>query len=137
MFYFFQHLLFNLRAQTAHGLHSPLVYDLYTQVINPNLGSFSTKKMLEKLQIYIKSKIEIKDFNLLIINTLDDFNNIEITINQLIYIDQPYRNLEFLKLTNQLAEEKQINYVIHFFFGTLLIASNLAPKQVFYLKEMK
>lgn len=137
MFYFFQQLLFNIKAQTAHGLHSPLVYDLYMKVINPNLGSFSTEKILEELQNYIESKIELKGFKLLTINALEEFNNVNISQNQVIYIDQPYRNNECLQLTQKLAEEKQINYVIQFFFGTILIASNLAPKQVFYLKKMK
>ena len=28
-------LIFNWKAQNAHGLHSPLIYQLYTEVINP------------------------------------------------------------------------------------------------------
>lgn len=137
MFYYLQKLLFNLKAQTAHGLHSPLVFDLYTKVINPNLGSFSKEKMLKELQIYCKNKIELENFKLLIINSSDDFNAIKVNQKQVIYIDQPYRTNEFLTLTKKLAEKQQINYVIQFFFGTILIASNLAPKQVFYLKKMK
>lgn len=137
MFYYLQKLLFNLKAQTAHGLHSPLVFDLYTKVINPNLGSFSKEKMLKELQIYCKNKIELENFKLLIINSSDDFNAIKVNQKQVIYIDQPYRTNEFLTFTKKLAEKQQINYVIQFFFGTILIASNLAPKQVFYLKKMK
>ena len=30
-----QRFAFNWKAQTAHGLHSPFVFDLYTQVIDP------------------------------------------------------------------------------------------------------
>jgi hypothetical protein len=31
----FKRFAFNWKAQTAHGLHSPFVFDLYTQVIDP------------------------------------------------------------------------------------------------------
>lgn len=137
MLYLFQQLLFNLKAQTAHGLHSPLVFDLYTKVINPNLVSFSKEKMLKELQNYSRTKIEIENFKLLIINSIDEFKTIKVNQKQIIYIDQPYRTNEFLTMTKKLADEEQINYVIQFFFGTILIASNLAPKQVFYLKKMK
>lgn len=137
MLYLFQQLLFKLKAQTAHGLHSPLVFDLYTKVINPNLVSFSKEKMLKELQNYSRTKIELENFKLLIINSIDEFKTIKVNQKQIIYIDQPYRTNEFLTMTKKLADEEQINYVIQFFFGTILIASNLAPKQVFYLKKMK
>jgi len=137
MFSSIQRIFFNLKAQTAHGLHSPLVYDLYNRVINPNLGNFSKEKFLKDLLNYMESKIELKDFKLLTINKLEDFELTKINLNQILYIDQPYQNKKYYILTKQLSEEEKINYVIEFYWGTILIASNLAPKQVFYLKQMK
>jgi len=129
--------LFFFKAQTAHGLHSPLVFDLYMKVINPNLWPYHSKKIYEEIQKFISSKLELKDFNLLIINNLNDLSSLEIKKKQVIFINDTYQNKEFKKGVDHIANNVLYNYVIHFFKGSILISSDLAPKQIFYLKHMQ
>ena len=55
--------LFNLRARNAHGLHSPFVYELYTQIINPclhqsgELSALLTNEFLPVIPEFLDSSI--------------------------------------------------------------------------------
>lgn len=74
MYQLIQKFLFFFKAQTAHGLHSPLVFELYTKVINPNLWPFQKDQLIENLEKFILSKFELKEFKLLQINTLNELS---------------------------------------------------------------
>jgi maltodextrin utilization protein YvdJ len=137
MYQFIQQILFFFRAQTAHGLHSPLVFELYTKVINPNLWPFKSDKFQQDLKKFQLSKFELKDKKLLIINNLEELINFNPEPNQLILITNPYRNLPFQSQVINLSKNNNYHFIVHFFKGTILISAPLAPRQEFYLKHMQ
>ena len=136
MFKIFQKFLFYFKSQTAHGLHSPLVFDLYNQILNPNLNDFKEEKFLNDLKIYLQQKPEIKDNNILIINNLYNINSSNIEQNNIVYISNPYENKNTWAQTKRLISEPHWIYIIDFFEGILLITVPLKPRQFFYLRKM-
>lgn len=129
-----QKLLFYVKAQTAHGLHSPLVFDLYGRVLNPNLQHFEEAKFLKELELYIKNKPELNTSKLLIINDLNELTSSD--IQSIVYISNPYQTKERLQKVKAILLDEKWNYLIDFFEGILLIPVPLAPRQSFYLKKM-
>lgn len=137
MYQLIQKFLFFFKAQTAHGLHSPLVFELYTKVINPNLWPFQKDQLIENLEKFILSKFELKEFKLLQINTLNELSILIPRKNLVIYISEPYQNIQYKNAIDTFASNPHFNFVIHFFKGSILISSEIAPKQIFYLKHMQ
>lgn len=132
-----QKIKFLFKAQTAHGLHSPLVFDLYTQLLNPHLQQFKESEFLNDLELYFKGKEEVSSCNLLVINNLIKLTSSEIQKNTILYISNPFENEAKQRMVQEIAADLRWTYLIHFFEGTLLIDAALAPRQVFYLKAMK
>lgn len=137
MYRLIQKIKFNLRAQTAHGLHSPLVYDLYNQLLNPHLKNFEEEIFLKYLIDYIEKKDELKDSNFQIINDLNYTLSSNFKKNTILYISNPFEQETKQRMVQKIASDPRWTYLIHFFEGTILIEAPLAPRQVFYLKTMK
>jgi len=137
MYQLIQRIIFFLKAQTAHGLHSPLVFDLYTKVINPNLWPFQKDIFDVELEKFIESKFELKSFKLLKINNINELNDFNPAKNQVVLIHKPFRNMLFKEKVELVAQNELFNYIIHFFHGSIFISSELAPRQTFYLKHMQ
>ncbi len=137
MYKLIQKLRFFCRAQTAHGLHSPLVYDLYSQVINPHLWNFNSISFEQDLINYISNKPELKDHKLMTICNLYEFKSFKPQSNQIVLILDSYKNKSYQEQVNDLAKDPSYTYIIHFFKGSIFIANHLAPRQEFYLKHMQ
>ena len=72
-------LQFYFKAQTAHGLHSPSIYALYCELLNPFLkGQFTYEQLVEELKKrYNEGKI---------IEMSSEFEPAQMTLNDVILI---------------------------------------------------
>ncbi len=137
MYRIIQKMIFFWKAQTAHGLHSPLVYDLYNKVINPSLWKFDQTLFIHNLNTYLSTKSELNGYNILIINTLEELNCFKNKSSQIVLILDPYRDSNFYNKVQRIEKNESFNFIIHFFEGSIYIPSKLAPRQIFYLNHMK
>jgi hypothetical protein len=129
--------LFNLKARNAHGLHSPFVYELYTQVINPCLyksGELSDLLINELTHYTAKSLDKIK-FNIQIIdmNQWVDENLIMNVEN--VSLIKNIRSRNNLARWRQLIKNEKIIFSIELFEIGLLFYNPIAPKQHFIFKK--
>jgi hypothetical protein len=129
--------LFNLRARNAHGLHSPFVYELYTQIINPCLHQSGELSSLlnNELSNYQGKSVEKNKFNVQIfeINQFDT-ENLNVNFEDVLLIEnirKPYN----LARWNQLIENEKIVFSIELYEMGLLFFNPIAPKQHFVFKK--
>jgi hypothetical protein len=129
--------LFNLRARNAHGLHSPFVYELYTQIINPCLhqsGKLSALLASELSNYQGKSvenimlKVQMIDINQF------DTENLNVNFEDVILIEN-IRKPNNLARWNQLIEHQKIVFSIELYELGLLFFNPIAPKQHFVFKK--
>ena len=129
--------LFNLRARNAHGLHSPFVYELYTQVINPCLyqsGELSALLKNELSNYQVKSLENIK-FNVQIIDISQfDTENLNMNFEDVLLI-KDIRKPIHLARWRQLIENEKIVFSIELYEIGLLFFNPIAPKQHFVFKK--
>ncbi|MEY4987866.1 MAG: hypothetical protein RL567_1645 [Bacteroidota bacterium] len=137
----FKRFAFNWKAQTAHGLHSPFVFELYTQVIDPiyqqNPENIQ-EAMIHGIGKYLKlaaGKIQVVDFSKLretdleALNTLlDDPTNLLVCLN-IRDSDESIQNWSFIS-----AKPQSIHSIELFEMGIISL-NPIAPKQHFYLKK--
>ena len=129
--------LFNLKARNAHGLHSPFVYELYTQVINPCLhqsGKLSDL-LINGLTHYTAKSSEKNKFNVQII----DINqlvaeNLKMNFEDVLLITN-IRNPINLARWRQLIKNEKIIFSIELFEIGLLFFNPIATKQDFIFKK--
>ena len=129
--------LFNLRARNAHGLHSPFVYELYTQVINPCLHQIEELSALLKNELsnyQVKSLENIK-FNVQIIDISQfDTENLNMNFEDVLLI-KDIRKPIHLARWRQLIENEKIVFSIELYEIGLLFFNPIAPKQHFVFKK--
>jgi hypothetical protein len=129
--------LFNLRARNAHGLHSPFVYELYTQIINPCLHQSGELSALlaSKLSDYQGKSVEKNKFNVQIfeINQFDT-ENLNVNFEDVLLIEN-IRKPNNLARWNQLIENEKIVFSIELYEMGLLFFNPIAPKQHFVFKK--
>ena len=129
--------LFNLRARNAHGLHSPFVYELYTQVINPCLyqsGELSALLKNELSNYQVKSLKNAK-FNVQIIDISQfDTENLNMNFEDVLLI-KDIRKPIHLARWRQLIENEKIVFSIELYEIGLLFFNPIAPKQHFVFKK--
>jgi hypothetical protein len=129
--------LFNLRARNAHGLHSPFVYELYTQIINPCLhqtGELSTL-LVRELSNYQGKSVEKNKFNVQIFDiTQFDTENLNMNFDDVLLIENIRKPINLARW-NQLIENERIIFSIELFEIGLLFFNPIAPKQHFIFKK--
>ena len=129
--------LFNLRARNAHGLHSPFVYELYTQIINPCLHQSGELSSLlnNELSNYQGKSVEKNKFNVQIFDiTQFDTENINVSFEDVLLIEN-IRKPNNLARWNQLIENEKIVFSIELYEIGLLFFNPIAPKQHFVFKK--
>ncbi len=129
--------LFNLKARNAHGLHSPFVYELYTQIINPCLHQSGELSALltNELSNYKGKSVEKNKFNVQIfdINQFDT-ENLNMNFEDVLLIEN-IRKPNNLARWNQLIENEKIVFSIELYEMGLLFFNPIAPKQHFVFKK--
>ena len=129
--------LFNLRARNAHGLHSPFVYELYTQVINQCLyqsGELSAL-LASKLSSYKGKSVENIKFNVQIIDINQfDTENLNMNFEDVLLI-KDIRKPIHLARWRQLIENEKIVFSIELYEIGLFFFNPIAPKQHFVFKK--
>ena len=129
--------LFNLRARNAHGLHSPFVYELYTQVINPCLHQIEELSALLKNELsnYQVKSLENVKFNVQIIDISQfDTENLNMNFEDILLI-KDIRKPIHLARWRQLIENEKIVFSIELYEIGLLFFNPIAPKQHFVFKK--
>ena len=129
--------LFNLRARNAHGLHSPFVYELYTQIINPCLHQTGELSALLKNELsnYQGKSLENVKFNVQIIDLSQlDTENLNMHFEDVLLI-KDIRKPIHLARWRQLIENEKIKISIELFELGILFFNPIAPKQHFILKK--
>lgn len=146
---FFKRLKFNLKAQTAHGLHSPFVFKLYSDVLNPHLlNGFDYQKIIIEISAYYHlapfhfSSTSIDYKNQLILLDQNDLELFSLKLTEkwcqfsgsIILIYQPHLKSE--AKWDKLINHSNINFSIDIFDLGILTIDKIAPKQHFYLKKL-
>ncbi len=119
-------LQFYFKSQTAHGLHSPSIYALYCELLNPFLhGQFTYEKLVEELQKRYSDGS--------VIEKSSEFDIAQIAINDVILIQKPYKNETFW---NSLKAHPSVIQTVDLFDVGLVFFKPICPKQNFYLRKM-
>jgi hypothetical protein len=119
-------LQFYFKAQTAHGLHSPSIYALYCELLNPFLhGQLSYEQLVGELQKRYSDGS--------VIEKSTEFDPAHIATNDVILIQKPYRNETFW---NSLKSHPSVIQTVDLFDTGLVFFKPICPKQNFYLRKM-
>ena len=119
-------LQFYFKAQTAHGLHSPSIYALYCELLNPFLHSQLTyEQLVEELQKRYSDGS--------VIEKSSEFDPAQIAINDVILIQKPYKHETFW---NSLKSHPSVIQTVDLFDMGLVFFKPICPKQNFYLRKM-
>ena len=119
-------LQFYFKAQTAHGLHSPSIYALYCELLNPFLhGQLTYEQLVEEL------KKRYSDGS--VIEKSSEFDPAQMTTNDVILIQKPYRNETFW---NSLKSHHSVIQTVDLYDLGLVFFKPICPKQNFYLRKM-
>ena len=124
-------LLFNWRAQNAHGLHSPLIYQLYTEVINPayqKKGDFEVTLYKSLLDFF-------ETYPLVNVNVIRVEGEIDLTNNSALYLVPNIRNRSSQQAWKELIKSPNIIFSVELYEIGLLFMFPKAPKQDFILKK--
>jgi len=119
-------LQFYFKAQTAHGLHSPSIYSLYCELLNPFLNGVLTYEQLVKELHYRYSGGSVKEMT-------SEFDPAQISQNTIIIIPKPNRNESFW---NSLKSHPSVIQTVDLYDVGLVFFKPICPKQNFYLRKM-
>jgi hypothetical protein len=145
---FIKKIVFNWQAQTAHGLHSPFVFQLYCQVLNPHLQKgFQREVIIEELKnyfqiptIYLSKKTNEYQKKIIIID-MQNYQLFEIKLDQnpdqfsesILLIFQPHKELN--TFWTKLIQHPKVNFSIDIFELGIITTKYIAPNQSFKLKK--
>jgi hypothetical protein len=119
-------LQFYFKAQTAHGLHSPSIYALYCELLNPFLNNQLTyEQLVEELQKRYSDGS--------VIEKSSEFDPAQMAINDVILIQKPYTNETFW---NSLKAHISVIQTVDLYDIGLVFFKPICPKQNFYLRKM-
>jgi hypothetical protein len=117
---------FYCKSQTAHGLHSPSIYALYCELLNPYLNRrLSYELLIEGLQK------RYSDCSLLEIQSKIDLA--KTGHNTIILFKKPHEKEE---IWNSLHSHPAVIQTVDLFDLGLLFFKPICPKQHFYLRKM-
>jgi hypothetical protein len=119
-------LQFYFKAQTAHGLHSPSIYSLYCELLNPYL-----KKQLSYSQLKEALAHRYSDCSFMEIQSYIDIA--KIPQNTVILFKKPHNQEE---IWNELHSHPKVIQTVDLFDLGLLFFKPICPKQHFYLRKM-
>jgi hypothetical protein len=119
-------LQFYFKAQTAHGLHSPSIYALYCELLNPFLNNQLTYEQLVK-------ELQKRYSDGSVIEKSSEFDPTQMAINDVILIQKPYTNETFW---NSLKSHPSVIQTVDLFDMGLVFFKPICPKQNFYLRKM-
>jgi hypothetical protein len=124
-------LIFNWKAQNAHGLHSPLIYQLYTEVINPTYrkkGDFSSLLQQELTNFF-------NSYPLRNVRVIRVEGEIDLTNQSALYLVPNIRSRSRQQDWQDLIKSPTIIFSVELFELGLLFMFPKAPKQDFILKK--
>lgn len=134
-------IAFNWKAQTAHGLHSPFVYDLYTQVID----QIYQQKPMDLIESMIHGigrhlqlaagKLHVIDFRKLREAELAQIEEIMSDPSNLLICTYIHHSKETLQNWSFLASKQQAIHSIELIEMGIISLNPTAPKQYFRLKK--
>lgn len=146
---FIKKFIFNWQAQTAHGLHSPFVFQLYCQVLNPHLQKgFQREVIFEELKnyfqlpiIYFSKKKNEYQKHLIIIDR-QNYQFFEMKLDQnpdqfldsIMLICQPHTEIN--AFWKKLIQHPKVNFSIDIFELGIITTKYIAPNQSFKLKKL-
>ena len=119
-------LQFYFKSQTAHGLHSPSIYALYCELLNPYL-----KGILSYTQLKEALRLRYSDCNLIEIETKIDLAKTD--QNTIILFKKPHEKEE---IWNSLHSHPAVIQTVDLFELGILFFKPICPKQHFYLRKM-
>lgn len=120
-------LKFLLKSQNNQELHSPFVFDLYMNLIKPNLGNFDEKKFLYELRQYYPNK------KIILVDEKTD-KLVSRKLNEIALIIKPYQNNKKKVLYSSISQKKDTIFSIDFYYGVIFTFDPIAPKQHFFLR---
>jgi hypothetical protein len=119
-------LQFYFKAQTAHGLHSPSIYSLYCDLLNPYLnGQLSYSQLKEALAH------RYSDCTIMEIQSYIDLA--KIPQNTILLLEKPHSQEV---IWNELNSNIVVIQTVDLFDLGLLFLKPICPKQHFYLRKM-
>ena len=119
-------LQFYFKAQTAHGLHSPSIYSLYCELLNPYLkGQLSYSQLKEALAH------RYSDCTIMEIQSYIDLA--KIPQNTILLLEKPHSQEV---IWNELNSNIVVIQTVDLFDLGLLFLKPICPKQHFYLRKM-
>jgi hypothetical protein len=137
----FERLRFNWKAQTAHGLHSPFVYDLYVSVINP-IYQQSNVNLVEKLIHGVgshlklaKGKMHVIDLSRIQEIELEAIESLFESTDNVIICLNPHANAQTYLKWQRFYQNKLVIHSIELFEMGIISLNQTAPKQHFWLKK--
>jgi hypothetical protein len=117
---------FYFKAQTAHGLHSPSIYSLYCELLNPFLnGRLSYSQLKKSLQE------RYSDCTIIEIESAVDIA--KIPQNTIILFEKPHDKETFW---NELNSHPAVIQTVDLYELGILFFKPICPKQHFYLRKM-
>ena len=117
---------FYLKSQTAHGLHSPSIYALYCELLNPFL-----KGLVDYAQLKEALQIRYADCN--IIEMKQEIDPAQFPQNTIILCKNPHENEE---RWNKINCHLSVIQTVDLFELGILFFKPICPKQHFYLRKM-
>lgn len=143
-----QKFFYLLQAQTSHGLHSPSVFRLYTEVINPILNQRISKKaktndLIQGINQFYAQEIDLGEVFPLVIPQLNPeiYQQIDQDLlpkaqsNSILYILNPYESTLSQDIWDTLINDPRVIHSIDLFDLGILRFNPLASKQHFMLKK--
>jgi hypothetical protein len=119
-------LQFYFKAQTAHGLHSPSIYSLYCDLLNPYLnGQLSYSQLKEALAH------RYSDCTIMEIQSYIDLT--KIPQNTILLLEKPHSQEN---IWDELNSHQAVIQTVDLFDLGLLFLKPICPKQHFYLRKM-
>ncbi len=137
----FSRLAFNWKAQTAHGLHSPFVFDLYTHVIDPiykqNPSNFS-ETLIHGIGKHLKlpaGKMHVIDFSKVQVLELNQIEDLMQDQEAILICLNIRKNKGTLLNWKSFASNQLAIHTVELFELGIISLRPIAPKQHFLLKK--